>query len=195
MRQRLLWGAMAFVLAVLLGFSTPVLAKAGSNVGQFDRARELVQQGGCTGAIDLLTQEVKLNPGNQIAFKLRGYCYQQLKESDAALADYSRVIELAPISADAYVDRGLAHGFRGEYELAIADYDKALAIEPADARAWNARGVAYCRQGFSEEGRLDFERAAELSRAKGDRELYRVARRAAHRLCLNASPSFRGGRE
>lgn len=180
------WMAIVLWLFAVFGHVSPVLANGGVSVSNFDRARELVQQGNCVAAIARLTEEVRGHPDNAIAFKLRGYCHQRLKESNAALADYSRVIDLVPSSADAYIDRGLARGFRGEYELAIADYNRALAIAPEETRAWNARGVAYCRQGLADAGRSDFNRAAQLSREQGDRELYRLARRAAHRLCAPA---------
>ena len=160
-----------------------VLPAYGASVETLELARVLIQQGNCEAAIAPLTEEVHLHPTNAIAFKLRGYCHQQLKKSDAALADYSQVITLAPDSADAYIDRGLARGFRGEYQLAIADYERALAIDPQDPRAWNARGVAYCRHGYAGRGQSDLEKAAELSRESGDRDLYRVAKRAAKRLC------------
>ncbi|MEO1133635.1 MAG: tetratricopeptide repeat protein [Cyanobacteria bacterium J06639_1] len=182
MKRRVL-RAIAIVLVVAFCRCFPVWAAPSENVGHLDRARELIQQGECAAAIAPLSEAVRAHPENAIAFKLRGYCHQKLEQSDAALSDYSRVIALTPKSADAYIDRGLAHGFRGEYELAIADYDEALAIAPEDARASNARGVARCRQGFSGEGRSDFARAAELSRDSGDLDLYRVARRAAKRLC------------
>jgi len=73
---------------------------------------------------------------------------------DAAIADYSKAIELKPDFADAYYNRGLAEQAkaftfggrqgttRSELDGAIADYSKAIELKPDFADAYYNRGKA-----------------------------------------------------
>ena len=66
-----------------------------------------------------------------------------LKQTDEALKDYSRAIELSPNNAAAYTNRGVAYGEKGEHKLAIKDYTTAIKLNPDFANAYNNRGYTY----------------------------------------------------
>ena len=61
---------------------------------------------------------------------------------DSAVADYSRVIDLRPRSANAYNNRGIVYRHLGDFEKALADYDTALRLDPRHEAAYDNRGTA-----------------------------------------------------
>jgi tetratricopeptide (TPR) repeat protein len=63
---------------------------------------------------------------------------------DAAIADYTRTIDLAP-GAMAYYLRGNLYRDTKRYEAAVADYSRALELDPKMVGAYNDRGNAYLR--------------------------------------------------
>ncbi|MGK7918606.1 MAG: tetratricopeptide repeat protein [Trichodesmium sp.] len=64
------------------------------------------------------------------------------REYKAAIADFSRVIEINPNFAEAYYGRGLAQFDLGNKEVAIADYTEAIKINPNYIDAYFGRAIA-----------------------------------------------------
>ena len=65
------------------------------------------------------------------------------RNSDQAISDHNKAIELNPIYAGAYSLRGVAYGKKGEYDQAISDFNKAIELNPKEAIAYNNRGAVY----------------------------------------------------
>lgn len=63
------------------------------------------------------------------AYGDRGECDQQLGDTEKALADYSKAVELDPDYAWAYFMRGQLYQQMEEYEKAAADYQKAQDLQ------------------------------------------------------------------
>jgi len=82
----------------------------------------------------------------------KGLAQVQKGESEAAIAEFTKVIKLDSESANAFVNRGKAHANMGALDEAIADYDKAIALEPDNEMAYNNR----C---FTQVGRRNFDAA------------------------------------
>src|SRR5690242_5511360 len=82
----------------------------------------------------------------------KGLTDVQKGDSQAAIAEYDKVIKLDPESANAFVNRGKAHANMGALDEAIADYDKAIALEPDNEMAYNNR----C---FTQVGKRNFDAA------------------------------------
>ena len=59
---------------------------------------------------------------------------------EAAIADYTRAIELNPGHCRAYYNRAFSRDRLGRCEEAIADYSRALEIEPGNPAALHNRG-------------------------------------------------------
>jgi tetratricopeptide (TPR) repeat protein len=76
------------------------------------------------------------------AFELRGICRIARGELEEALDDFTRAIELAPLSARAYSLRGQVCFELGRVEEALANLRRALQIDPDSAEA--LRGMARC---------------------------------------------------
>ncbi|HEX6045313.1 MAG TPA: tetratricopeptide repeat protein, partial [Pyrinomonadaceae bacterium] len=75
------------------------------------------------------------------AYLDRGRTYFQQNDSDRAIADYTKAIELDPEGADAYNHRGVAYASKRDFDSAIADFDKALQLDPLVRNAHNNRGL------------------------------------------------------
>jgi len=60
----------------------------------------------------------------------RGFVWFQLENHEKAIADFSKVIEISPQSAQAYNNRGYNHQLLGNYSIALEDYNQALEIVP-----------------------------------------------------------------
>ena len=92
----------------------------------------------------------------------RGNFMMMLKQTDEALKDYSRAIELSPNNAAAYINRGVAYGEKGEHKLAIRDYTTAIKLNPDFANAYNNRGYTYVEKGEADLAIKDLNKAIEI---------------------------------
>ena len=73
---------------------------------------------------------LKLDPKSARAYASRGEANEKSGDVDAALADYSLAIEIAPSLDEAYGLRGRVCGEQRDYERAIADESKAIELNP-----------------------------------------------------------------
>lgn len=69
----------------------------------------------------------------------RGLAYQQLRQSAAAIADFTRSIEFDPRNAAAYNSRGMGLEGRKDFPQAEADFTKAIALLPNNAMLYTSR--------------------------------------------------------
>jgi tetratricopeptide (TPR) repeat protein len=93
---------------------------------------------GCTAVIQS-GKETRSNLA--IDYHNRGNAYYAKSESDRAVADFTKAIEIDPIFAAAYYSRATANYNNGEYDNAIADFTKAIELEPK--YAVRNRGTTY----------------------------------------------------
>ncbi|MEQ1897304.1 MAG: tetratricopeptide repeat protein [Vicinamibacterales bacterium] len=111
-----------------------------------------------------------------VAYEERGFVNQSLSHLDAAIADFTRVIELRPDYGLAYSDRadslrvkaGLATSEperASQYERSVADYDKAVqlgGLGQREALAHANRGFALYYLGRLDAAIADFTEAIEI---------------------------------
>ena len=81
---------------------------------------------------------------------------------DAAIIDYTKVIELNASSVSSLLGRGGAYLTRDLFTLAIADFTKAIEIDPNNAAAYSLRGQAYEKKSEKEPALADFKKAFQL---------------------------------
>src|SRR5262249_17865257 len=74
-------------------------------------------------------------PRHAPAYACRGYAYSKLGQSDKAVADYSKAIELDPKYATAWNDRGAVYSELNQLHKAVADLSRALELDPKYATA------------------------------------------------------------
>src|SRR6185437_5028100 len=89
----------------------------------------------------------------------RGVARQALNQLDAAVADFSKAVALAPDYAEAYYNRANALRDQRKFEAALADFDKVVAIKPDYAEAYNNRGVALRELKKFDAAIADYDRA------------------------------------
>lgn len=89
---------------------------------------------------------------------------KKLKEGnvDGAIADYTRVLELDPKSADAFSLRGLAREKKSDWTAAEKDYGSAVRINPLRQEDYIRRGAMRRNLKDSEGALRDFEEALKL---------------------------------
>ena len=71
----------------------------------------------------------KSRPSDDAAFLKRGMARQQKGEHDAAIADFTKAIEMNPECVQAYASRGLSKEAKGDPNGAKADYSKSIQIQ------------------------------------------------------------------
>ncbi|MFC1956531.1 tetratricopeptide repeat protein [Chloroflexota bacterium] len=85
-------------------------------------------------------------------------------QTNRAIADYAKAIEIDPYHGLPYNNRGNVYVEQGEYDKAIADYTKAIEIDPYHGLPYNNRGEAYITMGQYDLAIVDMNKAAELDR-------------------------------
>ena len=88
--------------------------------------------------------------------------YYALQQYEAALADYSRAIELDPKYTQAYTNRGTTYDALQQYEVALADYGRAIELDSNFAQAYYNRGNTYKALQQFEAALVDYKRAIKL---------------------------------
>lgn len=96
-----------------------------------------------------------------LAYQWRGATYREMGDLDAALEDYTRVLELEP-EAYWYNRRGLVYEEQKQFDKAVADYTRAIERNPKWAVAYNNRGFARMNLKQWEKAKADFETAIRL---------------------------------
>jgi tetratricopeptide (TPR) repeat protein len=94
------------------------------------QGRGLARQGkdDLDGAIDDLTEAIRLDSSMVRAYGVRGICYQRQGKHDRAIADLTKAIDLDGNYAEAIYRRGVSYANTGMRTAALADYEKAIAI-------------------------------------------------------------------
>jgi tetratricopeptide (TPR) repeat protein len=82
-------------------------------------------------------------------------------DSDAAIADYTRALQIDPAYAAAYNNRGYAKHVKRDLDGAIEDYTRALKLDPQFAFAYTSRGIARQAKGDLKGALEDYTRAVE----------------------------------
>ncbi|MGK5627458.1 tetratricopeptide repeat protein [Streptomyces sp. URMC 123] len=97
-----------------------------------------------------------------LAHALRGREHRHRADWEAALADYTTALGLAPHLAGAHVGRAWIHTCMGRYEEALAGFAHAIQLEPANADAYLRRGTTCISLQRYDDAVADFTRAIEL---------------------------------
>lgn len=113
-----------------------------------------------------LSQIIDKYPSTQYvsyAYNSRGCEYDEIKEYEKAIADYTKAIDLNPQYAEAYNNRGNAYCAEGEDRQALNDYNKAINLNPNYATAYGNRSDIFVSKGMFREAQKDIEKALKLN--------------------------------
>ena len=81
---------------------------------------------------------------------------------DAAIAEYTKALELNSSNLGAYVYRGQAKAAQGNFDGAAADFSQAIKLKPTFAEGYFSRAFAEFMQGNFEAAKADFTKTIEL---------------------------------
>jgi tetratricopeptide (TPR) repeat protein len=119
------------------------------------------QAGDLTGAIEAYTRAIELDKTYAEIYNNRGVAYMAQKNYPAAIADFTRSIELAPSDA-AYNNRANIYFSLERIEDAIVDFTLGLKMKPS-AEAFVNRGVAYQKTNRDTLALADYHEAIKLN--------------------------------
>ena len=107
-------------------------------------------------------------PANPRAHCSLAIALDQAGETDRAIVEYTKAIELKPDYVEAYVNRADAYCQKGWYDLAIAECNKAIELGKTSAAAHYNRGNAYLKKGRLDLAIADYDIAIRLRPAHAD---------------------------
>ena len=113
-------------------------ARTRSQLGQHKAARE-----DWTAVIALASD----NPAKEAAYLERGACALAGGDTQDALADYDRALELNPRSIAAHIARAGAYAAAGDREQALREYERGRQIDPTHAPLYVAKAQSAERWG------------------------------------------------
>lgn len=90
-------------------------------------------------------------------------CVTEARNIRAALANYSKAIDLSPRLLIAWVRRGVTHADSGQLEQALRDLNRAVALAPGSFKAIYNRGRVLMRKQLWQEAVADLTRATSLN--------------------------------
>jgi tetratricopeptide (TPR) repeat protein len=92
----------------------------------------------------------------------RGHGWDQKRDYDRAIADYTASIALDPNDEHAYLYRGNAWASKRQADRAIADYSEAIRLNPEFAEAYYSRSKLWRRKGNYVRAKDDLDKAIKL---------------------------------
>lgn len=102
----------------------------GGEIGYVHRVRGLTyaDQGDFAHALADISEAIRLNPLDEIAYVIRGLIHYNQGDFNRAISDYSEAIRLNPQEPSVYTRRAAAHEKLGDAARAAADLDEAARL-------------------------------------------------------------------
>ncbi len=113
------------------------------------------------GSIDAFTKAIELKP-TATAHNGLGLTQYELKNYNAAIAEYEKALKLEPQNSNSHAYRGDAKAALQDHRGALADYAKAIQLNPNNANAYNRRGIYWFDQKDYKAALQDFLKATAL---------------------------------
>jgi tetratricopeptide (TPR) repeat protein len=110
---------------------------------------------------------IKRYPAYAPAYAKSGQLHVRFGEWDAAIADYSKAIEVDPKDASSYRERAYGHLMKGETGEGLADANKAIELDPKDVMALSTRGDLYRRKADFQHAVADYTNAIQIASEDG----------------------------
>lgn len=101
----------------------------------------------------------RLNKYAQEYYLMGNECVTEAHNNRAALANYTKAIEMNPNHVDAWVRRGVTHASENDYQEALADLNEAVRISPTSFKALYNRGRLHLELAHYEQAISDLLRA------------------------------------
>ena len=120
-------------------------------------------------SITLWNRAISLYPDQSwSAYFSRAEAHLKLKKFDAAINDFTKVIQLNPYYYYGHYRRGASHFLAGNYRSAIIDFSSAIKLNDRIVEGFYYRGEAYRKLGEMEKANRDSTAAYRLMRSNPD---------------------------
>lgn len=128
-------------------------------VQSFLAGRELLVEGKKSEAKAVLSQTIEKYERHALAYERRGHVNFLLGNTEDALYDFSKSIDICPTSPDAFMGRAIIYIRQKNYHAAIADLDMATKTSiPHQHIYWQARRMkGECHLNIEEYKKAEFE--------------------------------------
>ncbi len=124
------------------------------------------RQGNYKKAIEYFTYSIPDDPIKSIdssrIFFYRGNTWNDMKEYNNAINDYTKAISINPKYDEAYNSRGLTYQKKGEYDKAIEEYTATLKINQNFTCAYINRGCVYRTKNDYDKAITDYNSAVKI---------------------------------
>jgi tetratricopeptide (TPR) repeat protein len=120
-------------------------------------AESLHESSALKEAVIVLVDGIRRRPDWVLAHHLLGFVLADLGLTDAAIAEFRRVVAMCPGPAAGWANLGMMLKVQGQFDAAIEAYDKAIAREPQGARIKVNRAVVLLQAGRFSEAWPDYE--------------------------------------
>ena len=121
-------------------------------------------------AVAEYTKAIQINKNFAEAYFKRGLAYDRLAQPDSAIADFTKVIELAAKdeqaarnAAGAYANRCMVYSEKRDYVRAVADCNEALKLKPDFGIAYLYRADSNLSLGKNFQAILDYSKAIDIA--------------------------------
>lgn len=130
---------------------------------------------GSDAALPYLTEAVKLDSKNYVAYAKAGEIYDAKADNVKAAENYEKAIAISPDVSTVYAPLGLIYLEQGEIAKADAILTKAEAASGHSADVYYLRGLVRYRQNRNDEAVTAFQRASDLDPANTSARYYLAA--------------------
>lgn len=164
-RRRIVFRWMgAGLLAIVVGFGIYEKSRSSQDGrAALDDGEKMLKAGRYAEAIQSLDRALAVDRGMVSAYLFRGRAKAALGQTESAVADFAKVIQLQPGGTDAFVERAAIHLQTLDYPGVVADCGEAIRRNPRLTYAFTLRGMAFREMGDLPGALEDFNHAVELA--------------------------------
>jgi tetratricopeptide (TPR) repeat protein len=116
--------------------------------------------------VEFFTQAIQRNP-TPVDFAARGLVWVITGETDKAIADFDKAIEMQPAFVTAYLRRAIAFANKDDFDKAVNDCTEAIRLDPSNAEPYCSRGAVLSAKGDHDKALRDFDQAVRLNPNSG----------------------------
>jgi tetratricopeptide (TPR) repeat protein len=124
---------------------------------------ELLNAGKYTDAVETLTKAIEETPENPVLYYYRGFSYDKSGDTDKALADHKKALDLDPGFLLSLSEAGKIFAKKRDLNNAVTYYKKAYDLGTTDVLALYNYGVCLINLGNSSEALKVFEKLISLA--------------------------------
>ncbi len=155
------------LLAIMLALH-PAPALGDPAYDDYVRAQRCVQNGQWNPAVNFLTKSINSDPKYLNAYIARGFAFSRLGKTDLALADYEKVLAIAPQNSVALSNKGFCLYLMGNLDDALVFLNKAQKLDPERPDILANRGEVYYKMGYNDKAIADCSKAIIMDDADAD---------------------------